>query len=258
MERKKRIFIIGDSHTDAIRKALKRHGGGNGFEISALRFAKLKDGKEIGDLSLETVEEVVSNLDEDDLLVSTTGGNQHQVFGLIQHPVAFDFHEPNHFSVMHEVIPYNALWDVFEMGIRGKDGELLRRLRRAAKCRFWHLAPPPPKESEAHILQRFETHFANQGIADKGITPSLIRLKLWMLQCRVLERVCSELDIGLLPPPQQGQTPEGFLAHEFYANDATHANEAYGELVLQQLEGMLHDTPVLSEGVSFVGQASSL
>jgi hypothetical protein len=59
---------------------------------------------------------------------------------------------------------------------------------------------------------------------------------MWHLQVDVLLKLTVDFNIGLLLPPDSTLTPLGFLDPAFYANDATHANAAYGELVLQQLE----------------------
>lgn len=235
----RKIMIVGDSHTDAIKRAIKLRKGAFTHEISAQRFSKIKNGEPFGDISLEDVEAVAGQLDPSDLLVSTVGGNQHQVFGLIQHPQPFDFHLPDTALPMQsgsETIPYRVLWDVFSSGLRGRDGATLRRLRAATQCRLVHLTPPPPKEDEAHILRRFETHFAKHGLAEQGVTAAPVRLKLWHLQVRALQELCAEIGITLLPPPAGTQTEDGYLKPTYYADDATHANGDYGILVLLQLE----------------------
>lgn len=235
----RKILIVGDSHTDAIKRAIKLRKANIPHHISAYRFSKLKDGQPFGDMSLEEVAAQAQQMEADDVLVSTIGGNQHQVFGLIQHPRPFDFHLPGSELPMQpesEVIPYRMMWDVFAGGLRGRDGSQMRHLRQAASCRMVHLTPPPPKEDEAHILRRFESHFAKQGLAEQGVTAAPLRLKLWLLQVRVLQALSAEIGITLLPPPPGTQTDDGYLKPEYYANDATHANGEYGALVLLQLE----------------------
>ena len=75
-------------------------------------------------------------------------------------------------------------------------------------------------------------------VAEAGVNRAATRLKLWKLEMRVLAYLCAEWTIQLLLPPAEAQTAEGFLKPEYYANDATHANAAYGELVLRQLEAV--------------------
>jgi hypothetical protein len=239
---RRRILVFGDSHTQALQHAHKKRASSGNFDISALLLARLKNGKEFGDISLDAAASMAAESSPDDLVVSTIGGNLHQVFGLVQHPTAFDFIEPGSPSSPDSqpcvLIPYQTIWAVFEGRLRQKDGHKIATLREAAARPIYHLLPPPPKESTAHILQRYESAFEQAGIAAKGVTPAPIRLKLWRLQCAVLRSLCTEWGVRLLPPPEGTQTPEGFLKPEYYKNDATHANPAYGELALRQLEAV--------------------
>jgi hypothetical protein len=248
---KGRILVIGDSHTAALEQANKKRASSGNFDISVLRFSKIKNGKEIGDISVDAATSMVAESPPDDLITSTIGGNLHQVLGLVQHPVAFDFIEPGSPSSPDSqpcvLIPYQAIWAVFESRLRRKDGQRITTLREAAARPIYHLLPPPPKESAAHILQRYEADFEKAGIAANGVTPAPIRLKLWRLQCAVLRSLCTEWDVRLLPPPEGTQTPEGFLKPEYYKNDATHANAGYGELVLRQLEAVAEATSPAKE-----------
>lgn len=236
-----RIIVIGDSHTHAIKRALKtRHGLHPAHvEIEAYRYSRIKNGKTIGDLSAEQVIECVAELGSDDLVVSTIGGNQHQTLSLVQHPVPFSMFLPEE-SVPSEsdpdcIIPYAQLWDVFERGLRGKDGIRLQQLREAARCRVIHLVPPPPKADAVHILKRHETDFAKAGILDKGISPASLRLKMWQLQTNVMKKLTGEWGVELLLPPLQALDAQGFLAPVYYAEDATHANTDYGALQVAQI-----------------------
>ena len=95
-KKKRTTLIIGDSHTDVIKRVLKMQDAGRfgDLDVVAYRYSKMKNGAEIGDLSIEQAEKMVSELTNADLLISTTGGNQHQMLGLVRHPVLFDFHIP--------------------------------------------------------------------------------------------------------------------------------------------------------------------
>jgi hypothetical protein len=238
-----KIVIIGDSHVDALKGARLERPATDQDRVSAVRIERAKGEGTIGDISFETARKMIAALDENDLLALAVGGNQHQLVALIQNPEPFDFFEPGATSGVrpdHTVLPYRVVWDVFDTELRSRDSRDWSELYDAvAGCRVYHLTPPPPKADEQHILRRFESAFVKRGLADKGVTPADIRLKVWRLQVRVFQAICDEKNIPLLPPPPATQTEEGFLKPEFYARDATHANPRYGALVLQELERVL-------------------
>lgn len=239
--RKIRILVFGDSHTHSIKQALENRERKNKprFEVEAYQYSKLKNGRKVGDLSEEDVGRMVALLDANDLVVSTIGGNQHQVLSLVQHPVPFNLCLPGevtpNLQAVDSIIPYAQMRDYFEKSLR-KNGVRMRQIRARAKCAVLHLTPPPPKEDTAHILKRHESNFSKAGILERGISPAPLRLKMWLLQNNVLQSLTAEWGITLLPPPDATSCSKGYLAPVYYADDATHANAAYGEEVLQQLE----------------------
>lgn len=234
-----RILLFGDSHTYAVQRAIERRKT-KGVEtaIQAHRLLKTKNGIVMGDTSFEDFLALVATLGETDVAVSMIGGNQHAVFSTIQQPRAFTFMVPGDEGAQAsaELIPYRALAQHFDAGIRGRDGKSLEALRKATRARVVHLQSPPPKRDNDHILKHHETRFAAENIADLGVSAPELRLAFWRLQANLLEQLCAELGIKVLPPPAAAMDTDGFLAPEFYANDATHANPSYGELVLQQIE----------------------
>lgn len=237
---KRTILLFGDSHSYAVQRAIeKRQGSGRPVPLAAHRLAKIKNGKQQGDTSLERFLEMIRPLRADDVVLSMIGGNQHAVFSTIQHPQAFDFIDPAsgpQRDESAELIPYRTLAAVFEKGIRNGDGKSLEAIRRATPARVVHIIPPPPKADNAFIQDYHESHFANEGITACGVSAPSLRLKFWKLQTRLLQKLCDELGIEVMMPPAAALDPEGFLARDYYANDATHANPAYGELVLREVE----------------------
>lgn len=88
-------------------------------------------------------------------------------------------------------------------------------------------------------MKRFETDFARKGLAEKGLSPAQLRQQIWELQNEVMGDILAEDGITLLSPPSGTVTEDGFLHSNYYANDATHANVAYGEKVLEQITEFL-------------------
>ena len=238
--KKPKILLFGDSHSYAVQRAIeKREGKGKSAPLKAHRLSKIKNGKKQGDTTLEEFMEIIRPLKEDDVVLSMIGGNQHAVFSTIQHPQRFDFLEPGGKQIAQEgaeVIPYRALTSFFEKGIRNRDGKSLEALRQATSARLIHIIPPPPKGDSEFIQQYHESVFANEGITSHGVSSPALRLKFWSLQTRLLKTLCDELRIEVMMPPPESVDHKGFLARDYYANDATHANYFYGELLLRQVE----------------------
>ena len=242
----RKIVIVGDSHVQAMQRALrKREEKPGSADTSSLKFfvyqfSRPKNGKLVGDGSVEDIVKIISKTTGNDIVVTTIGGNHHNVVGLVQHPVPFDFLEPDADMPRTQNgvqnIPYNTMLDFFEDRVHGKDRVRLSQIRDAARGAVYSLIPPPPKQDEAHILRRHEAAFQSWGIFENGISPAPLRSRLWRLHARVLRASCDELGVCLVPAPKQAVSADGFLQPQYYADDASHANAAYGELVLRQLE----------------------
>jgi len=234
------ILLFGDSHSYAVQRAIeKRIGKGKDVPLTVHRLLKIKNGTQIGTTSLEAFLELVRPLDSDDVVFSMIGGNQHAVFGTIQHPQPFDFFDLGAVGPAEkgrEIIPYRVLTDVFAHGIHNNDGKSILALRKATKARVVHILPPPPKANTAFLEQHHESFFAQKGIALNGVSPANLRLKFWALQTRILSKMCLKFGVEVMAPPKGTVDAAGFLLPTFYANDATHANHLFGEFLLREIE----------------------
>ena len=239
---KTRILIFGESHVDAIKRALKQQVDDEKFQIEAYRYVRIKNGKKIGDLTEKEILQLVTSLRKTDMVVSMIGGNQHQTFSLIQHPIKFDIHMPNQGNNIDTkesiIIPYAQVWDTFENGLNGKDGVRIQALAKISPCPIYHLTPPPPKQDEKHILKKHETHFMENNLEQLGISNAQLRAKIWILQCEVLEYLTKAWNVELIYPPKKVVIEGKFLQPEYYADDATHANTKYGKIILKHLKAI--------------------
>jgi hypothetical protein len=233
-----RILLFGDSHVYAVERAIyHRNYKRRPIPLEAYRQLKAKNGKQLGNLSLDAFHALIKELDPEDLVLSMIGGNQHAVFSLIQHPQPFDFFEPGLNDAVESglrIIPYRTIEQVFAEGMQ-KDLKAITTLQKSTAAHVVHIIPPPPKADAGYIRQFHEAVFA-EGVATRGVSPASLRLKFWKLQARVLERQCKAAKVDILLPPAATLDDEGFLASKFYANDATHANSAYGEIILTEVE----------------------
>lgn len=234
-----RMLIVGDSHIYAVKDALQRTPEPmKSRAIEALRISAEKNGKTIGDISLDQAVDRAAGLARHDLLVTMLRGNQFNKMGLIQHPKAFDVMMQDICTGAvrpdAELIPLSAMRDLFRDTLRGGYGKDLLRFS-LAKCRVVCVAPPAPKEDAEHIMKGAETYFRDHGIADVGVTPAPLRLKLWALQQDALASFCAEHGMVFMTNPPGTRDEAGYLKRGYYAPDATHANADYAALLLEQL-----------------------
>ena len=234
-----RILIVGDSHIYAVKDALQRTPASlTDRAIEALRISAEKNGKTIGDISLDQAVNRAAGLARHDLLVTMLRGNQFNKMGLIQHPRAFDVMMRDIGSADvrpgAELIPLSTMREFFRDTLRGGYGKDLLRFMHG-NCRVVCVAPPAPKEDAGHILKGAETYFREHGIADVGVTPAPLRLKLWALQQEALAKFCAEHGMVFMTNPPGTRDEAGYLKREYYAPDATHANADYAVLLLEQL-----------------------
>ena len=235
-----RIVVFGDSHIHAIQQAQRRRASeGRELPLEAMRLTRIKNSKPIGDKSFDEILEIANDLGPQDVVVSAAGGNQHAIFSTIQHPEPFDFVMPGDTEIdltnSATLVPYRTIYESFAEPIRKGFEKSFKALRKRTSARIACLMAPPPKKDNAFIEQYHDTRFAKEGISSFGVSPPELRMKFWRLQIRVLEELCSELGVDALMPPEGTRDEHGFLAPSFYANDATHANARYGEIVIQQL-----------------------
>jgi len=70
-------------------------------------------------------------------------------------------------------------------------------------------------------------------------SPPLLRLKLWELTQDLLRDAVEGAGGVYVPCPPEARDDRGLLRREFWNEDITHANKAFGNLMLDQMARML-------------------
>lgn len=230
-----KIVVIGNSHAQAIKTAAQECGGKvRGIPVEVYKLHR-KESTAGTDLSLTEARELLASLSENDLAVSIVGGNHFNIIGLIEHSRPFYVWGPHSSEDVcadeRQVIPVAVMRSILEEAITG-ERKALRQLANAASCPLIHLEAPPPKGDNLFVERSLAIRETQRFDLGMGIAPPKLRLHLWKIQSQLLRDLCGKLSVRFLEAPEQALDEKGFLKRDYYNRDATHANAAYGALVL--------------------------
>src|ERR1700730_4047037 len=107
---------------------------------------------------------------------------------------------------------------------------------------------PPPKGNNERLRDVIanEPHFVNVAeqmkvsLREVELTTPRLRFKLWAVMQIMLQELARERGVPFIPVPTSVQTADGFLAEDYWSEDATHANGAYGRVMLDHLSAELN------------------
>ena len=236
-----KILVIGNSHTQAIKEAIAiRAGSGKPVEDDIeVCWVKLGGKGNFGDISREEAMAKVRGLGVSDLLVTCLIGTLNNMIGLFNHEspfsLAVDDTGAGGMLPHAKMIPQAVMRDVFREHVEGN--EFFQQMADAAGCLVVHFVPPPPKEAFA---RGGKSRIVDGVAVQLEYAPKRSRLALWKLEEQLVANYLARLKVYHYSVPLHATTPEGFLSPVYHANDATHANAAFGELLLQDFERMLH------------------
>lgn len=236
------ILIVGHSHIHALRLAAVRRREADPqrprtrtIYLLDPAFAPELDGEDFGPRLKSAIRDQIDR--HDPIVASAIGGNAHAAFAMIPRE-RFDFEiEGGEALPIDEAATLLAEADVRERLSSWLALEVHRlRLFRAVAGPFWHIESPPPVRSTEWIQAHAERYFTDQPDYHRlGIAPAGVRYRTWLLASRMIRELCDAMDCGYVPVPSQLRGEAGLLRPSL-ARDATHANQSFGEAMLQALE----------------------
>jgi hypothetical protein len=235
----RRIIIVGDSHVAAFDHAVAFKEDPRHSQVEVYRFEKQKGDVTIGDIAFEDFLDLAATLGNRDHIFSAIGGNQYAILSTVEHPMGLEVltgpGDCNVTSGQASLIPNRIIADYIYEVVKAAVGNRLGAIMERSSASLTHLSPPPPKGDNEFISRYFEQQFAQLGMGKYGPARPELRLKMWQIQSAALERLCGELGIGFLLPPEHTVDSSGYLEPDYYAKDATHANRRYGRETLKQI-----------------------
>jgi len=123
-------------------------------------------------------------------------------------------------------------------------GPHIRTLKASGAGRILLLGTPAPKADGDFILGHLRTEAYFQDVAALAgidlnscrVTPASIRQKLWTLIQQMMAAVAAQEEVTFVPVPPETLDPDGLLKREYWQDDSTHANRAFGDRVRRVLE----------------------
>jgi len=169
-------------------------------------------------------------------------GNEHNALFFFRPTPEFDFIS-RHVRRLKEdaqIVPQAAIAERFRKNSLNHLETWLHRLREAGPRKLALIGGPAPKRETPQLRARLasEPFYAEQaerlGATPQtvAITDSFVRLKLWRLLQDLNMETADKYGAVYIGAPEETMDADGFLKEEYWSRDITHANSAYGRLML--------------------------
>lgn len=243
-----RVLAVGHSHLGAlvaaVREAPPKH-----FDLAFYQFIR-EDRPHIvhaggtWTYNPESERELRSALEEvrPSLVVFALQGEQAITVGLTAPEEPFEFcfpHEADETPLPGErIVPFDMLWDVATRQYQ-LIADSLDRLLPHVPCPTVSLsAPPPVADAEFIVSLRLQHANLAEKIERFGLASKRSRMRIWRLHMMALRSIYERRGVTFIAPPDDALDADGALKDQF-RTDAFHANQAYGHLVMQQIDAAL-------------------
>jgi hypothetical protein len=173
-------------------------------------------------------------------------GNEHNSHFLFEQPPYFDL-VPRGLERLPiepdaDIVPESLVRAKFRSLIGPPLCDLIMRLKAQAPYRLALVgSPPPPRrpydrqsiEALLPLLPSYEVQ-SLEGSVVRQTSPTKM-LKLWHVLQEIFKEVGDRNDVEFVPVLRAATDGDGFLKDEFSDTDITHANQAYGRILLDRL-----------------------
>jgi hypothetical protein len=235
MRAMRKIFALGHSHIAALANSYKA-AAPPGVEMAFLllnepQFQPVTQGEALNPAIAVRLREAAA-----DLHVSLAGGNDHSIMAMLNHTPRFELVLPEAPDLpvdpAAEVLPAGLVLAELQRRIR-PHLRTLAAYRAAVPGRLVHIESPPPIPSEAHI--RKHPGVFRDRIEACGVSPALLRYKVWRLHSRLYREACAGLGVEFLAVPEAMRDDAGMMIEAAWNPDPTHGNTLYGGAVIAEL-----------------------
>ncbi len=170
-------------------------------------------------------------------------GNYHNVLGLIESPIPMSIGDRDRGAVPGAVdsktrhfVPQSLMRAYMASILEDQSFSHFGKLAaHFSEAQIFHLSPPPPCGDAAHVS-------AHPGIfrprLHLGVSPPSLRRKFFDIQTDLYREACERANITFVDVPKGATGEDGLMKRDYWNNDPTHGNAAYGRLVLNQINAL--------------------
>lgn len=181
------------------------------------------------------------------------GGNEHNAYFLFQPARRIDFvasDAPGEaIDACAELVPEAMIRAKFALTLSTL-AFTLDRMRARPGARVAVVGTPPPKADQDYLREILasEPDLASRAAAtgldlkEVEISSYALRFKLWRLLQDCLRGIAEHAGCRFVPVPEVVYTAQGGLERAYWAHDLSHANDAYGEIMLGHIRRELELT----------------
>lgn len=170
-------------------------------------------------------------------IITSFGGNAHNILGLVNLPEKFDFFMPQQKKGLIKGARLIPL-DIVEACLKNQGGFpetvwCLRAIRKIYKGRIIQIESPPPIPNNKHLLKYAGPYKAQ--FDEFGPAPIKLRYKLWLIHSTLIKEECKKLNIEYIEAPKEMVDKNGYLKKIAWNLDTNHANLVYGKALINQI-----------------------
>jgi hypothetical protein len=186
--------------------------------------------------------EIATKLGEDDpqCILLSIGGNEHNVVALTQFQQRYDFilaENPalpleSGVEIYPEAMIRETLWESMA------DGLFLLQAFRDATDKPTVLIEPPPPLPLRHVLLHPQGIFVD-AIDPDNLASDCVRFKIWQVQLGLYREFCQRIGLAYVETPPEMIDSNGMLVEAACGRDATHANELFGQVMIEKAIGLV-------------------
>ncbi len=251
------IFALGFSHLVVVREAqnVRLRQDRKTFAMTTMLigqderhrpFESIVDGQvQYNEIFRNDLADLVAK-EQPDSIVGCLWGNQNFFLSTATNPKSFDFilpSEPRRERITGaQLIPYEMMKSFIAVQFQKVD-YILDTLKSLTRAPIILVSAPPPMEDFSPIAFGSSDPRIDAQVEKFGVAAPVLRYKFWKLCDEIYREKAAAHGVIVLPPPGDSRTAEGFRRPEYFGPDWIHANLAYGELVLKQIEAIVRGAP---------------